>query len=147
MAVPDYIVKDIKHCKVRNMNVIEELGEIEYLFCDKTGTLTQNELAFRAFSIAGTQKQYAGTIAQMKEAIDSNRIDEMTQLFFNCINTCHECVLIENRQKPGETEYSGPSVDEICFLNMARDLQTGGYFLGRDSHNVAIKLPDSESPL
>lgn len=40
MAVPDYTLKDIKQCKVRNMNMIEELGEVEYLFCDKTGTLT-----------------------------------------------------------------------------------------------------------
>ena len=52
MAVPDHVTKDVKQCKVRNMNMIEELGEVEYLFCDKTGTLTQNELAFRAFSVA-----------------------------------------------------------------------------------------------
>ena len=40
MAVPDFTLKEIKQCKVRNMNMIEELGEVEYLFCDKTGTLT-----------------------------------------------------------------------------------------------------------
>jgi P-type E1-E2 ATPase len=40
MAVPDYVIKDVKSCKVRNMNMIEELGDISYLFCDKTGTLT-----------------------------------------------------------------------------------------------------------
>lgn len=40
MAVPDYSIKDINSCKVRNMNMIEELGDISYLFCDKTGTLT-----------------------------------------------------------------------------------------------------------
>jgi P-type E1-E2 ATPase len=40
MSEPDYLLKEVKSCKVRNMNMIEELGEIEYLFCDKTGTLT-----------------------------------------------------------------------------------------------------------
>jgi len=40
MSTPDYLLKEVKSCKVRNMNMIEELGEIEYLFCDKTGTLT-----------------------------------------------------------------------------------------------------------
>ena len=40
MAIPDFEVNDITKCTVRNLNMIEELGEIEYLFCDKTGTLT-----------------------------------------------------------------------------------------------------------
>ena len=51
MVVEDYDLKDINRCKVRNMNMIEELGEIEYLFCDKTGTLTKNELIFKSLSI------------------------------------------------------------------------------------------------
>lgn len=48
MAIPDFEVNDIVKCTVRNLNMIEELGEIEYLFCDKTGTLTQNILEFKA---------------------------------------------------------------------------------------------------
>jgi P-type E1-E2 ATPase len=55
MAIPDFDLKEVKSCKVRNMNMIEELGEVEYLFCDKTGTLTQNELEFKAFSLPKTQ--------------------------------------------------------------------------------------------
>jgi P-type E1-E2 ATPase len=48
MAIPDFDIKNITKCTVRNLNMIEELGEIEYLFCDKTGTLTQNILEFKA---------------------------------------------------------------------------------------------------
>jgi P-type E1-E2 ATPase len=40
MAEPDFVLRDIKTCRVGNMNMIEEFGDIEYLFCDKTGTLT-----------------------------------------------------------------------------------------------------------
>lgn len=54
MAEPDYVLREVKQCKVRNMNMIEELGGIKYLFCDKTGTLTQNHLEFKAFSVADT---------------------------------------------------------------------------------------------
>ena len=30
----------------RTASLNEELGEIEYVFCDKTGTLTENQMAF-----------------------------------------------------------------------------------------------------
>jgi len=51
MIEPDYQTNSIKTCKVRNLNMIEELAEIDYIFCDKTGTLTQNQLVFDCASI------------------------------------------------------------------------------------------------
>lgn len=40
-------------CSVKNFNLHEDLAQLDYLFCDKTGTLTQNELIFKAFKIIG----------------------------------------------------------------------------------------------
>ena len=42
--------KDIEGCKAINTDIPEELGRIEYLLSDKTGTLTQNEMKLRALS-------------------------------------------------------------------------------------------------
>ena len=48
-----YDEKKDQRAKVYSSDVNEDLGQIEYLFSDKTGTLTENELVFKKFSING----------------------------------------------------------------------------------------------
>lgn len=40
-------------CKA--LNITEDLGQIEYIFSDKTGTLTENKMVFRRCSIVGNE--------------------------------------------------------------------------------------------
>ena len=37
----------------RNSNLNEELGQVKYVFSDKTGTLTENIMAFKKCSVEG----------------------------------------------------------------------------------------------
>ena len=37
----------------RNSDLIEELGQIDFVFSDKTGTLTQNKMIFKKCSVGG----------------------------------------------------------------------------------------------
>lgn len=45
----------IKGCIVRNSSIPEELGRIQYLLTDKTGTLTQNEMTFKKVAMEFAQ--------------------------------------------------------------------------------------------
>ena len=48
-------------CMARTSNLNEELGQIEYIFSDKTGTLTRNEMEFRKCWVAGTSYGFGTT--------------------------------------------------------------------------------------
>ncbi|CAK5281819.1 unnamed protein product [Mycena citricolor] len=48
-----YYAKTDTPALCRTSSLVEELGQIEYVFSDKTGTLTCNEMEFRSCSIAG----------------------------------------------------------------------------------------------
>ena len=43
--------KDIAGTIARNSSIPEELGRIDYLLSDKTGTLTKNEMIFKKLSL------------------------------------------------------------------------------------------------
>ncbi|RGB34694.1 hypothetical protein C1646_701333 [Rhizophagus diaphanus] len=49
-------------CVPKNWNLSDDLGQIEYIFSDKTGTLTRNVMAFRKCSIGG--KVYQGEVSE-----------------------------------------------------------------------------------
>ncbi len=42
-----------KRVECRALNIPEELGQVQYVFCDKTGTLTENNMVFKHCTIDG----------------------------------------------------------------------------------------------
>lgn len=46
-----YAISRDEPAKVSNSSIIEDLGQIDYLFSDKTGTLTRNEMKMKAIAI------------------------------------------------------------------------------------------------
>ncbi|KAI9501654.1 hypothetical protein BX070DRAFT_215436 [Coemansia spiralis] len=49
-----YYAPTDQRCAARNWNISDDLGQVSYVFSDKTGTLTRNVMDFRMCSINGT---------------------------------------------------------------------------------------------
>ena len=60
------------HCEVQSSNLNEELGQVQYLFSDKTGTLTKNQMVFRKLLI--------GEVPYGEYFIEQSVSDEETNL-------------------------------------------------------------------
>lgn len=54
-----------KRCECRAWNITEDLGQIEYVFCDKTGTLTENIMEFQCCCIKGINYEHKSTVESL----------------------------------------------------------------------------------
>jgi phospholipid-transporting ATPase len=58
--------------KARTSSLVEELGQVDYIFSDKTGTLTCNMMRFQRCTIDGTA--YSSVKTDQKPSLDENGI-------------------------------------------------------------------------
>ncbi|KAI6770313.1 hypothetical protein HG530_004942 [Fusarium avenaceum] len=59
--------------------ILENLGQVGYIFSDKTGTLTDNIMKFRKISVAGTVWLHEMDLEPKNDEIDDIRLDEETE--------------------------------------------------------------------
>ena len=69
----------------RNSNVIEDLGKINYVFSDKTGTLTSNEMRLRAIGIGGLTFGSKDRSLELRQDLQGR---DALQFFDDTLATC-----------------------------------------------------------
>ncbi|XP_065171114.1 probable phospholipid-transporting ATPase IM isoform X2 [Atheta coriaria] len=159
-----YHDKTNTHAKARTTTLNEELGQIEYIFSDKTGTLTQNIMTFNKCSIAGLTygdviDKNTGEVVEITDDLPSldfsfnsyyepefrwydralldavKKEDADACNFFRLLALCHT-VMSDNSS--GKLEYQAQSPDESALVSAARNF--GFVFKERSPNSITIEV-------
>lgn len=142
---PEMRDKSGESAKARNSNLNEDLGKIDYIFSDKTGTLTSNEMRLRLVAIKG---QPLGDLNRnLEERPDLGGLDALQ--YFSAV--MHDAVQVRCAQHIMATVHSARAIISFrckgfCASALAPALVAvcASTLATSDAHSVSSALPETE---
>ena len=124
-------------------DLCEELGLIEILFTDKTGTLTENVMVFKDASINGVKHDLESLKAPSAAVADRSKESEITE-FLTALCVCHTVQVAED-EEDDEIHYTAASTDEKAIIGACADL--GVQFIGEEEteDTTILRLSDTRA--
>ncbi|KII68313.1 Phospholipid-transporting ATPase IB [Thelohanellus kitauei] len=117
---------------INTSSVIEDLGTINYLFTDKTGTLTCNEMILRVIQVGSRQFYLDDNFVKNLTTGGLQIHDEAFKMFIINLLICNSVVTVDDN----DLTYQSSSPDEIAIVNSLNSF--GFKFVKRTQQGVLI---------
>ncbi|VDK38604.1 unnamed protein product [Taenia asiatica] len=128
----------------RTSNLNEDLGQVKYIFSDKTGTLTKNVMEFKMCSIGrdayGLEDQEASALQDWRLLSKISDRDRDVDWFFTILAVCHTVIpeYVDIDIDRDDIRYQATSPDERALVMAAKAV--GYVFCEREPDSVTIRM-------